>query len=144
MFRRDRQMLRRGSAPRNPRVGGRVHLDRKRERPLLAGLQRADANDLASDFLASVVSNRNHDGILPCLTRIGMTNRAFDPQRRERRRSARRRTRIEAQVLSADGTGARAGQDHCPTMGARARRTRRRLTRRAHDEVPVPSVNPDF
>jgi hypothetical protein len=47
-------------------------------------------------------------------------------------------------VLSADGTGARAGQDHCPTMRARARRPRRRLTCRAHDEVPVPSVNPDF
>lgn len=144
MFRRDRQILRRGSASRNSRVGGRVDLDRKRERPLFARLQRADANDLASDFLASVVSNRDHDGILPRLPCIGMANRAFNPQRRERRCGARRRTWIEAQVLSADGTGARAGQDHCSTMRARARRPRRRLTRRAHDEVPVPSVNPDF
>src|SRR5262245_11882477 len=62
---------------------GREHFHRERELPLLAGRDRTHADDLSSHFLAAIVGDRDHHGVLPRLAFLRMTDRSLDTKRRE-------------------------------------------------------------
>jgi hypothetical protein len=79
---------------------------------LLAWLQRADSYDLAGDFLAALIGNRNHYAIFATLTALGVANRSFDSHGRYGFGLRFRVSGVEPQVVLAPRTYIRALQDH--------------------------------
>ena len=65
----------------------------------LAGLQRADANDLARDFLALLVRDCDNYAVFALLAAPGMMNRSIDAHRRNRLRLRLGVDGVEAQVV---------------------------------------------
>jgi len=62
----------------------------------LAGLQRADADHLACDFLALLIVDRNHHAVLALLAAPGMMNGPLDAHRGNRLRLRLRVDGVEA------------------------------------------------
>ena len=53
----------------------------QRDRASLVRLKSADTHDLACHFFATVIANRDDDGVLPSVARFGMTKIALDSER---------------------------------------------------------------
>src|SRR6185437_70004 len=129
----------RSSMPRPRLFPARIHFDAERERALLAGLHRANADESPRDLLAAFVADDQHHRIFPRAAVGGVAEAAFHFQRRQRsgRRQVTGRPAV-AQLVVAGGTYRSAFQDGLAAMRARARRARRARTERGHLARPLP------
>src|SRR5215213_10218468 len=109
----------------------REHVDGEREGAPFTGLQRADADDLATDLLPLVVLDGDHHRILPRLPRIRVANGAIHTKGGEG--GLRLGTWHEAQVLAARRTDRRAREDDRPAVRTGSRRTCRGFPNETHD-----------
>src|SRR5690606_20030442 len=83
-------------------AGGFGHLDFEGEAALVAGVQRADADDVAVHFLAALVADAEDHGVFPgALVIAGRREGALDAQRLDAGPVARERCLVEAQVAPA-------------------------------------------
>ena len=119
------------------------HFHREREVASFARMERADADDLARDFLAFVVAYGHEDGVFPRLTVVGVPQEAVELERGKTRRGARGGARLEAKMLLTSRTTRRALENYCAAVGAESRRPRCRRSNTGHDaRLVVPSVSP--
>src|SRR5271167_473606 len=99
---------------------------------LLAGLQRADADHIAGDFLALLVADGHHDAVFALLALPGMVDRAFDAHRRLRLGLRFGVDGVEAQMMLAARTDVGALQNRGLAVRTYPGRTRRALPSDAH------------
>jgi hypothetical protein len=90
---------------------------------LIAARKRADPDDLTRDFFALLIAYRNHDRILPRAFVDGMTEGAFDVQRRKSR-ACRFSRLVEPQMVSTDGANGCALEDVGAAVGTPSTLTR--------------------
>src|SRR5690606_22170737 len=110
------------------------HLDLEGEAALVAGIERTDADHLAVHFLAALVADAQHHGVLPgAVVAAGRCERALDVQRLDLRLVARERRLVVTQVAPARGAHAGTFEDGRLAVGAGAGRARAPRARRAHD-----------
>ena len=115
------------------------HLDREAEGATFTRLQRADPDDVATDFFALVVRDRYDRRILPRLASTRVADRTVHPERSHGRSDGDVARDLE--VLAARRADARALEDHRPAMRAGARCPRRRACGDAHETWRFPSVS---
>src|SRR6185437_1243342 len=117
----------------------RIHFDAERERALLAGLHRADADESPRDFVAAFVADHQHHRIFPRATVSRIAEAAFHLQRRQcgGRREITGRPAV-AQLVVAGGAYRSAFEDGLAAMRARARRAGRARTKGGHLARPLP------
>src|ERR1017187_1316391 len=119
-------------------AGRREHLDGECECPLLGGVEGPDADHLTGNFLAAVVADRQHHGILPRPADRRVRDRPFNSQRQEAWLRARpHRGGVEPQMVPTSGTHAGAFEDGRPAVRTGARGTGSALTHGTHGAKPL-------
>src|SRR5688572_13247734 len=104
----------------------------KREGASVAGVERADADDLPLYFAAIAIDDGQHHRVLQRGVAVGRSDRALHTQRHAALPRCRLGSRIEAQVMLAGRTDAGAFENGRLAVRAGTRGAGRAGTRRAH------------